>query len=424
MTARRSKGSTEASDAKDVSEPTAAKKSSKAAKSSKASKSAGASKTAATSKASKSSKTAKPAQAKPAAESARSHDPKSRQWMIYGANGYTGALAAREAVVRGHTPILAGRNAEAVAEIAAELELEHRVFDLTDPVASAAGLRDIHTVLHCAGPFSATAKPMLEACFANRCHYLDITGEIDVFALAHRRDERAKEAGIVIMPGAGFDVVPTDCMAAQLKRELPEATSLVLAFEAGGGPSPGTAKTSVEGLGKGGRARINGEIKRVPLAWKVRFFERDGEQRLATTIPWGDVYTAFVSTGIPNIEVYLCVPPSSVTRLRRLRWLGPLLNTSPVQALLKQGVKKKVLGPSESTRGKTDCVVWGEATDASGRVLRRRMRTPNGYDLTVSASLGIVERLLGGERPAGGYYTPSMLMGADYVLTLDGVALA
>ena len=348
----------------------------------------------------------------------------SKEWMIYGANGYTGALAAREAVARGHTPILAGRNAEAVAELAAELKLEHRVFDLIDPVASAAGLRSVHTVLHCAGPFSATAKPMLEACFANRCHYLDITGEIDVFAMAHRRDERAREAGIVVMPGAGFDVVPTDCMAAQLKRELPEATSLVLAFEAGGGPSPGTAKTSVEGLGNGGRARVNGEVKRVPLAWKVRFFERDGEQRLATTIPWGDVYTAYVSTGIGNIEVYLCVPPSAVKRLRKLRWLGPLLGTPPLQALLKRGVKKKVHGPSEATRGKTDCVVWGEATDASGRVLRRRMRTPNGYDLTVSASLGIVERLLGGERPAGGYYTPSMLMGADYVLTLDGVALA
>jgi len=346
-----------------------------------------------------------------------------KPWMIYGANGYTGAMAAREAVARGMKPVLAGRNALPIAALASELGLQHRIFDLTDAAASAAGLLGMGTVLHCAGPFSATAKPMLEACLANRTHYLDITGEIDVFALAHRRHQRALEAGIVVMPGAGFDVVPTDCMAAQLKREMPEATTLVLAFEAGGGPSPGTAKTSVEGLGAGGRARIGGVLKKVPLAWKVRFFERDGEQRLAMTIPWGDVYTAFVSTGIPNIEVFMCVSPATVKNLRRLRWLSPVLGLAPVQSLLKHGVAKKILGPSEATRAKTGCVVWGEASDAEGHTLRRRLRTPNGYALTVTASLGIVERLLRDPPAQGGYYTPSMLMGADYVLSLPGVKL-
>jgi short subunit dehydrogenase-like uncharacterized protein len=141
------------------------------------------------------------------------------------------------------------------------------------------------------------------------------------------------------------------------------------------------------------------------------------------TIPWGDVYTAFVSTGIPNIEVYMGVPPASAARLRRLRMLGPLLGWAPVQALLKRQVAKRVRGPSEATRGKTGCVVWGEASDSQGGRCHRRLRTPNGYELTVTASLGIVQRLLEGERPAGGYYTPSQLMGANYVLGLPGVSL-
>ena len=264
---------------------------------------------------------------------------------------------------------------------------------------------------------------MLEACLDVGAHYLDITGEIDVFALCHEHDAAARDKGVVVLPGSGFDVVPTDCLAAQLKRELPAATSLVLAFEAGGGPSPGTAKTSVEGLGKGGRARIGGVVKRVPLAWKTRTFERDGEQRFAMTIPWGDVYTAHVSTGIPDIEVYMGVPPATATRLRRLRLLGPLLGLGPVQAWLKKQVEKKVRGPSDNTRGKTGCVVWGEARDGAGNELKRRLRTPNGYDITVTAALGIVQRLLGGPAPAGGYYTPSKLMGADYVLSLPGVRL-
>jgi short subunit dehydrogenase-like uncharacterized protein len=344
-------------------------------------------------------------------------------WMIYGANGYTGKLVVEEAVRRGLRPVLAGRSSAALEPMSQKHGLPVRAFALDNAQALRSGLNGIGLVLHCAGPFSATCAPMLEACLDVGAHYLDITGEIDVFAHCHAQDARAKEKDIVVLPGSGFDVVPTDCLAAQLKRELPTADSLVLAFEAGGGPSPGTAKTSVEGLGKGGRARINGELKRVPLAWKTRSFERDGEQRFAMTIPWGDVYTAYLSTGIPNVEVYMGVPPATASRLRKLRLLGPLLGLGPVQSLLKQQVEKKVRGPSDSTRGKTGCVVWGEVRDAQGNEVKRRLRTPNGYEITVTAALGIVARLLSGERPSGGYYTPSRLMGANYVLGLPGVRL-
>lgn len=345
-------------------------------------------------------------------------------WMIYGANGYTGRMIVEEAVRRGLRPVLAGRNAAALEPLAQKHGLPVRAFTLDNPTALRTGLNGIGLVLHCAGPFSATSAPMLDACLDVGAHYLDITGEIDVFAHCHSRDAEARQKGIVVLPGAGFDVVPTDCLAAMLKRDLPSATSLVLAFEAGGGPSPGTAKTSVEGLGKGGRARIGGELKRVPLAWKTRTFERDGEQRFAMTIPWGDVYTAYLSTGIPDVEVYMGVPPSTAIKLRRLRLLGPLLGLGPVQSLLKRQVEKKVRGPSDTTRGKTGCVVWGEVRDGQGGELARQLRTPNGYELTVTASLGIVQRLLVEPAPAPGFHTPSQLVGADYVLSLPGVRLA
>ncbi|MCI4569153.1 saccharopine dehydrogenase NADP-binding domain-containing protein [Lysobacter sp. CFH 32150] len=343
------------------------------------------------------------------------------QWMIYGANGYTGRLIAKEARQRGLQPILAGRNAETVQALATELGLPWRVFTLDRSEDMHAGLRGVGLVLHCAGPFSATAAPMLEACLEAKTHYLDITGEVDVFAHCHAQDERAKQAGIVVLPGAGFDVVPTDCLAAMLKRRLPQAESLVLAFDAGGGFSPGTAKSSVEGLGKGGRVRKDGVLQRVPLAWKSRTFERDGQTRTAMTIPWGDVYTAFVSTGIPDIEVYTTVPPSSIARIRRLRMLGPLLGWAPVQAFLKRRVEKNVRGPSETTRAATQTYLWGEAR-GGGREEKLQLRTPNGYALTVTAALGIVEHLLQ-HTAAPGYYTPSLLMGPEYVLSLPGVSM-
>jgi short subunit dehydrogenase-like uncharacterized protein len=344
--------------------------------------------------------------------------------MIYGANGYTGKLIAREAVKRGHKPLLAGRNRDELDALAKELNLSRRVFDLANPVEIARNLDGVFVVLHCAGPFSRTAAPMLNACLDLNVHYLDITGEIDVFELCHRAHARAQHQGVVVLPGSGFDVVPTDCTAAMLKARLPDATSLVLAFEAGGGPSPGTAKTSVEGMGKGGRARINGELTTVPLAWKSREFVRDGKARTAMTIPWGDVYTAFVSTGIANIETYMVVPPKTIERMRWMRRLQPLLKLAFVQNFMQRRVQRSTPGPSEQKRRDTGCHVWGEARNTAGTAAKLELVTPNGYELTVTASLGIVEHLLRmTSPPAGGYFTPSQLMGKDYVLTLPGVRL-
>lgn len=344
-------------------------------------------------------------------------------WIIYGANGYTGKLVAEEAGRRGLTPILAGRSEDSIKPLAESLGLPWRVFALDNPDAVRHGLDGVGLVLHCAGPFSATCAPMLEACLDRQAHYLDITGEISVFEHCHAQHDRAVKRGIVVLPGSGFDVVPTDCLAALLVREMPGAVELVLAFEGGGGFSPGTAKTSVEGLGSGGRVRKNGKLKKVPLAWKWRYFTRDGEQRSAMTIPWGDVYTAHVSTGIPDIEVYMAAPPGTIKRMRRLRLLGPLLGTRPVQNFLKAQVDKKVRGPSEAIREGSDSFIWGEVRNRAGHLLGKQLCTPNGYALTVAASLGIVQRLREGEPPEPGYHTPSGLMGADYVLSLPGVEL-
>jgi short subunit dehydrogenase-like uncharacterized protein len=343
-------------------------------------------------------------------------------WMIYGANGYTGKLMAREAARQGLHPILAGRNEELVSTLTAELGLDCRVFSLDDPQATLTGVEGCKLVLHCAGPFSVTSQPMIEACLAAGAHYLDITGEISVFENAHLQADKARRADIVLIPGVGFDVVPSDCLAASLVEALPAAIKLVLAFEAGGGPSPGTAKTSVEGLGMGGRVRRDGKLLEVPLAWKSRTIPFAHADRSAMTIPWGDVYTAFISTGIPDIEVYMAVPPGTIAKMQRLRWLKPLLGLGFVQSFLKKRVESRVSGPSSKKREKARSELWGEVTTADGRTLSATMTAPNGYDLTVTAALGIVQHLLEND-VEGGYYTPSLLMGAAYAASLPGVEM-
>ncbi|MEO7522148.1 MAG: saccharopine dehydrogenase NADP-binding domain-containing protein, partial [Gemmatimonas sp.] len=180
--------------------------------------------------------------------------------LLYGANGYTGRLIIPVALARGLRPILSGRNVDEVNALAAEHGLEARTVSLDDTGALDAALHDITTVLHCAGPFSRTSKPMVDACLRAGAHYLDITGEVDVFEACAARDAEAKQRGIMLLPGTGFDVVPSDCLASHLARRMPDATSLSLGFRAMGGLSRGTALTMAEGLGKPGVIRRDGRI--------------------------------------------------------------------------------------------------------------------------------------------------------------------
>lgn len=341
------------------------------------------------------------------------------KWMIYGANGYTGELIAREAARRGLKPVLAGRSREKIESLARELGLEARGFGLDDAVEVSRQIEGQSVVLNCAGPFSATAEPMMQACLQARTHYLDITGEIAVFELAQSLNERARAADVVLCPGVGFDVIPTDCVAAALKAALPDATHLALGFDSRSGMSPGTAKTSVEGLAQGGKVRRDGKIVSVPLAFKVRRIDFGDGEKDAMTIPWGDVSTAYYSTGIANIEVYIPGSPAMIANARRANWLRPFLRLSPVQKLIKARIARTVKGPGEEKRARLPTFVWGEASNARGEKKVARIRTANGYSLTVTGSLAVMEHLMK-NRPAGGAYTPSRLAGADLVTRLPG----
>ena len=182
-------------------------------------------------------------------------------WLIYGANGFTGRLVAREAVRRGLAPVLAGRNGDAVFALAEELKLPARVFTLDAGEDVRRGLEGMRLVLHCAGPFVRTSRAMVDACLAHGVHYFDITGEIAVFEAILARDTEARAAGVALVPGVGFDVVPTDCLAATLLQDLPDAANLDLAFTSERGAwSAGTLKTAIESMPSAGAVRRDGRI--------------------------------------------------------------------------------------------------------------------------------------------------------------------
>lgn len=355
-------------------------------------------------------------------------------WMIYGANGYTGELIAREAVERGLKPILAGRSIEKIEPLAKELGLEFRAFSIESlfktsesPSPSPSleykggGLDGVSLVLHCAGPFSQTSAPMIKACLAVGCHYLDITGEIAVLehTLAKPQAEKAREVGVVLCSGVGFDVVPTDCVALKLKELLPDATHLSLGFDTDSAASPGTLKTVSESLGSGTLRREDGAIVKTASRDAVREIDFGRGTVPAMAISWGDVASAFHTTRIPNIDTWIPVPGGRKGVVTAFNILRPVLATGFVQGILNKLVNKFVKGATAAERAKSRTWVWGEATNAAGEKKTVRIEIPNVYDVTVDAALKVVTHVLEINYD-GGSYTPAMLLGSGAVEELAG----
>jgi short subunit dehydrogenase-like uncharacterized protein len=328
--------------------------------------------------------------------------------LIYGATGYTGKLIAKTAADRRARSILAGRDLNKVKAVAKPLGLEARVFDLRDPARIDGAIKGVSVVLNVAGPFSATSRPVADACLRNRVHYLDITGEIEVFEALAARDAEAKARGVMLLPGVGFDVVPSDCLAGHLKRRLPDANDLKLYLSFGGNVSRGTAKTMVEGIAAGTRLRRNGRI----VSGKGK--------RQTIQVSWGDVATAFHSTGIPNIEVQFAASPAMMAFARTPWFVKSLLGLDFVQSLLKLQVDMMPEGPSEAARRAGRAALVGEARNKTGETVRSRLRTPEGYSLTAATAFDTARRVAAGEVKPG-FQTPSLAFGPDYILDFEGV---
>lgn len=340
-------------------------------------------------------------------------------WLIYGANGYSAQLAAERAVNLGLRPVLGGRNETAVRNVAQRLQLDYLVSGLDDVDVLASKLRDFKVVAHCAGPFAHTAKQMMRAAIKAGVHYVDITGEIPVFELGQQLNSEAQAAGVVLCPGVGFDVIPTDCVAACLKQALPDATDLCLAFAGDSALSRGTAKTSIEGLARGFLVRENGSFKKVSRAYAHRTIDFGRGEQPVAVIPWGDVSTAYWTTGIPNIRVYLPYK-GGVGSLYMTDVMRPLLALPPVQKLLKSQVEKRTPGPDATRRAARPTVVWGEVTNAAGERRTARLTTAHGYSVTAEGIVTAVKLLLKRGLDQGGYFTPSQLLGERVIETFEG----
>jgi short subunit dehydrogenase-like uncharacterized protein len=303
--------------------------------------------------------------------------------------------------------------------MARELGLEHRVASLHEPAALDAALRGVRLVLNVAGPFSTTAAPIADACLRAGCHYLDVSGEVFVIEALHGRDREAQRLGITIMPAVGCDVVATDSLIAYVSRKLPSARRLALGVSGLAFASRGSWETLVEHAGFG-VLRRDGELKRVPVGSLRRLFDFGAGERTSLGVVWGDVGTAYYTTGIPDIEVYFEATPLLELIVAFGRMFGPALRSAPAQAWLKAHSAFLPVGPTDEQRAAHQMTFVAEARDDSGRVACARLRTPEAYTLTALTSVALVRRVLDGDYEIG-FQTPARVYGPDLALGFPGV---
>lgn len=347
-------------------------------------------------------------------------------FMIYGAYGYTGELIARQAVARGHRPLLAGRRQAELDKLARELDLPSVCVSLDDSTRLREALARVDVVCHAAGPFIRTSAPMVAACLDARTSYVDITGEITVFRSVFARHAEAEQRGIALLPGAGFDVVPSDCLARFVADAVPGATELELAFASLGRPSAGTAKASFEGMLRGNFVRRDGRLTEIPWGegvQKVRFSDRT---RTVLPIPWGDLETAYRTTRIPNITTSMAVPESAARVLSLARPVTRSLMPHVVAGLSSARVRDAILGaidrivqnPDAVARSGGRAYLWARAATGNGLAREAWLETVDGYALTAESAVLALEKIVE-QRPVGAL-TPALAFGADFVLEIAG----
>ncbi|KTD40284.1 saccharopine dehydrogenase family protein [Legionella parisiensis] len=349
-----------------------------------------------------------------------------KNFLIYGSYGYTGNLIAQLSVQQGLKPVLAGRDAQKLKLQARALNLEYRVFDVNDLEQTKKALKDLVAVIHCAGPFKYTYKNMVLACLAVKTHYLDITGEVRVIEQLMAMNEQAQAAGIMLLPGSGFDVVPSDCLTSYLKQCLPDANNLVLAigtFNKGNGLSisHGTAKTMMEDIPEGTLIRDGGVLKKVPFCWKTRFFDFGTSKKLlCATISWGDLASAWWSTQIPHIEIYMALPKKIIQLRSLINPFKKFLAWSPIKKYVMQRINQLPSGPTEEHRQNSVVKIYAEVSNEAGKKIAALMTTPNGYTFTALSTLMIIQHALAGNAPIG-FQTPSSAYTEDLVMKIPEV---
>jgi len=339
--------------------------------------------------------------------------------MLYGAYGSTGRLILEEALRRGHRPLLAGRDAAKLSALGQATGLATQPLALDDGRALRTALSAVNCVLLAAGPYHVTGPAMRAACLDAGCSYLDVNAELEDFSDALACDQHARSAGVAIIPGVGYGVVFTECLAAQVASRVPDATwlRLSLATQTAGRSRSATLSTAAAMIA-GGREIYQGALRQRAMAfttWRAPRGDAHGMRFAAA--PLAELVAAQRSTGIPNIVAGIPLSRAAAALMRvGGRSVGRFVRWQAARASTR--VEATSSDPAvTSLRSR----VWAEAGDSTGTYRAALLETGEGYRAAAVAAMRSIELQL--REPRAGALTPAQAFGADFALLVPGTRI-
>jgi short subunit dehydrogenase-like uncharacterized protein len=344
------------------------------------------------------------------------------QVLIYGAYGFTGTGISKLASEYGITPVLAGRNESKLKPLAESLGYDYVVLSLENNHDNLVKvLKHFEIVLHIAGPYTFTGEPMLDAVVEAGTHYVDLTGENHVIQQQLDRHEEFKAANIMVMPSVGYDVVPTDCLNVYVANQIDNPTNLTVVINGnytaaeGASVSRGTMKSGLEVMGRPLLMRQKGEMVEVS-ALKVIHRVEGGQEQTLVQIPWADMMTSYVSTGVPTIEVF------QLQQGELPGWLPRMAQSDFGRRILGWLIDKFAPeGPPPGALETRQTRIVSTATNDAGESASAAMITPESYLFTFHSTLIVAKRVIDGHWESG-FQTVGKVYGPDLALEVPGVS--
>ncbi|MDQ0934757.1 saccharopine dehydrogenase NADP-binding domain-containing protein [Streptomyces turgidiscabies] len=234
--------------------------------------------------------------------------------VVFGAYGHTGRFVVAELLEKGYVPILSGRDPEQLRELAASRPgLDVRPASVDDPGSLDRAFAGAAAVINCAGPFAATAAPVIEAALRAGVPYVDVAAEIEAnldtftdFA------ERARAANALVIPAMAFFGGLSDLLVSAAMGDWTSADEVHIAYGLSSWhPTAGTrtAGTVSRDRRNGRRVRYSGgrveyhDDALPTLKWS--FPEPMGTREVIGEFSMADIVTVPSHLDVPEVHTYM-----------------------------------------------------------------------------------------------------------------------
>lgn len=337
--------------------------------------------------------------------SADHHDLK--PWLVYG-TGSLSNLGLRQAKAVGLPVILGGRNHARVRELAGAMDMPYRVFDLSGDLRPV--LAGVAGVINLAGPYSETARILMEACLNSGSHYVDASNEFDVHKTGWSLSALAQSRGVAVVAGAGMGTWFSELLVNEIVRELgqmPDSATILTLPSGAKIKSAGVAASHNVVLASPGIFIHEGYEQSVHGVDRVVGLPEWVGHPSGVIIATGDATAIHQSSHIPSVRTMAVMDTPTALLKEALPSLITKFNQTAVNRRMGEAADVNPVPDPEQVRVK----LMAEVVSGDGRSLKGRLQAGSGT--VAAAEVAIATAFLISDRKFSGTYTAFQILGRD-----------